>query len=215
MVFSRSTKRTEGSWFLSEVEEGLLSVLDVKDYVFCPRVVYFRKVLHAKEEMGSQQAAAREDHGKLDEKEARRIAVVPYHKDLEGGEKSFSVPLVSRRLGLQGILDCLVRLAGEPIPIDYKFTESNRERVWAHHKYQLVAYAMLVEDSFGGVVRRGFIYYVPEELLAEVPVTQGTREFVKKALTRIRRIMQSEEPPLVRVDPKRCSCGLRWICLRV
>lgn len=209
------TKRTDESWFLSEVEEGFLSVLDVKDYVYCPRVVYFRRVLHAKEEMGSQQAEARESHGKLDEKEARRKSVVPYRKDLEGGEKSFSVPLVSRRLELQGILDCLVKLAGDLIPIDYKFTKSNRKQAWAHHKYQLVAYAMLVEDNFGGVVKKGFIYYVPEELLVEIPVTQGTREFVKKVLTRIRRIMQSEEPPLVRVNPKRCSCGLRWICLRV
>lgn len=209
------TTRTDEGWSLSDVEEDLLSVTDVKDYVYCPRVVYFRRVLRARERMGSQQSDARERHVRLHAKEARRRGIVPHSRELAHGEKSFGVRLVSRRLGLQGTLDCLVRIGGEYVPVDYKFTESDRGRVWTHHKYQLVAYAMLVEDNLSTTVRRAYAYYVPEELLAPVPVTQSSREFVKKILTRIRRIVRSEEPPAVRVDPSRCSCGLRWVCGRV
>ena len=40
---------------LSDVAEEFVSVTDIKHYVYCPRLVYFDRVLHATPAFGSQQ----------------------------------------------------------------------------------------------------------------------------------------------------------------
>jgi hypothetical protein len=40
---------------VSDVAEPYVSVTDVKHYVYCPRLVYFDRVLHAQPVFGSQQ----------------------------------------------------------------------------------------------------------------------------------------------------------------
>jgi CRISPR/Cas system-associated exonuclease Cas4 (RecB family) len=47
---------------ISDVAEPFVSVTDVKHYIYCPRIVYFERVLHAKPVFGSQQREGREKH---------------------------------------------------------------------------------------------------------------------------------------------------------
>ena len=53
------------------------------------------------------------------------------------------------------------------------------------HKYQLVAYALLIEPNFNTVVRRGFINYVPEGLVLQLEITPTMKSHVKRVLGHI------------------------------
>jgi len=213
-------KRTRG-WqeregiLTSDVEEALLSVTDVKHYVYCPRIIYFEKVLHAQPRLGSQQEESKEIHGELEERELRRKGVIPYVRGFEAAKKFFRVRLTSPRLRLQGTIDCIVKLGREYIPVDYKNMESNRGKPWLDHKYQLTAYALLVEEDCQTTVRQGYINYLPEKLAVKLEITPTMKTHVKRILTRIEKIVGEEKLPSTRPSPKKCTggCGYKWICL--
>ena len=47
---------------VSDVAEPFVSVTDTKHYIYCPRLIYFDKVLHATPVFGSQQKDSKELH---------------------------------------------------------------------------------------------------------------------------------------------------------
>jgi len=148
---------------VSDVAEPYVSVTDIKHYVYCPRLVYFDRVLHAQPVFGSQQEESQELHEEYVRKELRRKDAVYYSPEFFGAEKLLFVQLVSEKLQLQGVVDCIIKTAkGEYIPVEYKNMNSNRGKAYIDHKYQLVAYALLVEENFDATVKRGFVNYIPE-----------------------------------------------------
>ncbi|PMB75257.1 MAG: hypothetical protein C0193_01300, partial [Candidatus Bathyarchaeota archaeon] len=88
-----------------DVAEPLVSVTDVKHYVYCSRLVYFDRVLHAQPVFGSQQEESQELHVEYVRKELRRKDAVYYSPEFVGAEKLLFVPLVSKGLQLQGVVD--------------------------------------------------------------------------------------------------------------
>jgi CRISPR-associated exonuclease Cas4 len=150
-------KRKNNSWLkkkqrlpISDIAESFIYVTDIKHYIYCPRLIYFDKVLHATPVFGSQQEDSKELHENYVKKELRRKDAIYYSPQFVGAEKLLFTPLSSSALGLQGNMDCIIKTAsGEYVPVDYNNMVSDKGRVWMDHKYQLVAYGLLAEDHFG------------------------------------------------------------------
>jgi CRISPR-associated exonuclease Cas4 len=199
----------------SDISENLVSATDIKHYVYCPRIVYFERVLHAQPQLGSQQEEGGEIHEEYVRKELRRRDAIYYSPDLVGAEKSLFTPLISRRLGLQGVVDCIIKTGkGEYIPVEYKNTSSDKGRAWIDHKYQLIAYALLIEENFGTIVRRGFINYIPESLILRLEITPLMKGHVKRIIENVKMIIETERLPRIRVAKHKCTggCGYGQIC---
>jgi CRISPR-associated exonuclease Cas4 len=148
----------------SDVAESFISVTDIKHYVYCPRLVYFDQVLHATPVFGAQQEEGKESHEEQVAKELRRKDAVYYSREFVGAEKLLFASLSFLDvLGLQGNVDLIIHTARvEFIPVEYKNMNSVAGRVCMDHKYQLVAYALLIEESFGTTVKSGIVNYLPE-----------------------------------------------------
>jgi len=73
-------------------------------------------------------------------------------------------------------------------------------------KYQLVAYGLLVKESFGRGVRRSF-EYVPEALILQLEVTPIIKSYVKRVLWHIKRMLREEELPPIRVAKHKYAGG--------
>ena len=203
---------------ISDVAEQFISVTDIKHYFYCPRIIYFERVLHAKPMLGSQQEDSQEKHEEYVKKELRRKDAIYYSPDFVGATKMLFVPLSSARLELQGVLDLLIKTRqGEYVPVDYKMMMSDDGRVWMDHRYQLVAYALLIEDQFGECVKRGFINYIPEKLVIKVDIVPSMKVHVKRVLGHIKRIIREEKLPPIRVAKHKCTggCGYKHICQRL
>jgi len=200
---------------ISDIAEPFVSVTDIKHYIYCPRLIYFDKVLHATPVFGSQQEDSKELHEDYVRKELRRKDAIYYSPEFVEAEKLLFTPLSSGNLGLQGNVDCIIKTAsGEYVPVDYKNMASDRGRVWMDHKYQLVAYALLVEDHFDTVVKRGFVNYIPETLILQLEITPTMKSYVKRVLGHIKRIIKEEELPPIRVAKQKCTggCGHKQTC---
>ena len=199
----------------SDVAEAFVSVTDVKHYVYCPRIIYFDHVLHATPVFGSQQEEGKEQHEDYVRKELRRKDAVYYSPEFVGAEKLLFAMLSSSGLELRGNVDCIIKTAkGEYIPVDYKNMASDGGRVWMDHKYQLVAYALLIEESFSTIVKRGFINYIPEDLILELQITPSMKTHVKRVLGHIKKIIKEEQLPPIRVAENKCTggCGHKQTC---
>jgi len=199
----------------SDVKEHFVSVTDVKHYLYCPRIVYFERVLHAKPMLGSQQEESKELHEEYVKKELKRKDAIYYSPEFIGAEKLLFTSLSSSLLELRGDLDCIIKTEkGEYIPVDYKNMQSNRGRVWMDHKYQLVAYALLIEEEFGTQVRRGFVSYLPEKLILELEITPTMKTHVKRVIGHVKRIVREEKLPPIRVAKHKCTggCGYKHLC---
>ncbi len=175
-----------------------LRVADVKQYLYCPRVIYYTYVLPVERKVTHKMTHGREEHFRIDRLERRRT-LARYR--LEEGERRFHVPLRSERLGLSGVLDLLIESPAGRFPVEYKVTSGGPA---LSHKYQLVAYALLVEDCLGGVVRSGFLQLAPRRGLIEVPVTDDARLHTRRLLGAIRRLVREGRLPVVRHRFARC-----------
>lgn len=202
---------------ISDIAEDFVSVTDIKQYIYCPRIVYFDRVLHATPIFGSQQEDSKELHEDYVKKELRRKDAVYYSPEFVGAEKLLFVSFSSSTLGLQGNVDCMIKTAsGEYVPVEYKNMNSDKGRICMQHKYQLVGYAMLIEDSFKTVVKRGFVNYIPETLILQFEITPTMKSYVKRVLGHIKRIIRDEELPPIRVAKHKCAggCGHKQTCLQ-
>ncbi|MCR4394908.1 MAG: hypothetical protein NUV31_11100, partial [Dehalococcoidales bacterium] len=91
-----------------------LTVGDVKQYCYCPRVVFYTYCLHIKRPTTYKMVEGNLEHGTVQEKEERR-SLKAY--GLLEGERRFNLSLYSPRLNLTGKLDMAIVTPAEIIPV--------------------------------------------------------------------------------------------------
>ena len=188
-----------------------LTPMDIKQYFYCRAIPYLNHVMGIYESQKEYEREGKEAHEELSRLEARRKTLLKHIK--LKGQKHFRIKLTSQRLALKGILDCLIINNREYIPIEYKTSKSHRGTIHDHHKYQLVAYALLVEDTYDTIVRKGYVYYQMDDKLLRQTVTNNMRRQVLKALESIRSMIITEQEPIIRPLPQKCRvCGYKRCC---
>jgi len=191
----------------------MITVSDVKQYLYCPKIIYFDHVLHVPKHVDQKLEAGKEKHLEIAGKERRRKGALFYDPELDQAEKLFKVELESGRLGLRGILDYLIKTERELIPVDYKFGYSLYGQVHLNHKYQLTAYALLVEDCFTTIVRRAYVHYNRDRINARIDMTDEIRRRTSKTIKEITRIVEDEiQPAGTRNSGKCVDCEYRRYC---
>lgn len=182
-------------------------VSDIRQYIYCPRVVYFNYVLPVPRRRTVKMDAGRDAHIDFADLEKRRT-LAKYK--LTEGERRFHVPLSSSRLGLTGVLDMLIVSPAGQFPVEFKNTSGG---MGLHHKYQLVAYAMMAEASMAQPVRMGFVYVIPTKKVFSVQVHQGARIHVLRVLGAMRNMVSSQKMPAVIRSQSRCrDCEFKNYC---
>ena len=77
-------------------------------------------------------------------------------------------------------------------PVDFKHSLRQKD---LHQKYQLAAYAMLLEEAYQRPVRFGFLYLIPAKTIVPVEITGVMREHVKKVISAIKNVVMGERMP--------------------
>jgi len=187
------------------------NVSDIRQYIDCPRVVFFTYTLPLEKKIFSSTPAGDHEYDIFENLEHRR-KLKKYH--LDEGSRMFQLSLTSSRLGLSGQLDLIVKSREGLFPV--KFIDSGQKPTRSH-LYQLAAYALLLEDLYGILVNRGGIYLLP---VHDIEVFRITRELKTKAievLTSIQEMIQWERFPCQPRLRNQCSdceyqnfCGDIW-----
>jgi len=184
----------------------VLKVTDIKQYLYCPRITYYTYVLPVAKKTTAKMNIGKEEHLRFARLEGRRT-VRAYA--LDTGHRVFGAYLFSPRLGLEGVLDMYIITPRGYVPVDFK----NACRIGVNHKYQLVAYALLLEDKFDHPVRFGFVYLMPLKKTCRVEITPEARLYTRRLLGAIRHLIAQERFPLLPRRRGRCAdCEYRNYC---
>lgn len=188
-------------------------VSDLKQFAYCPRIIYYHYCLPAVRPTTFKMKAGVEA-GEAERRREERRSLRRY--GLSRGEIAFDINLTSERLGLRGRLDMAIRTddnaagALEVIPVDYKMTPG---RVGPNLLLQLTAYGVMIEEAWGLPVRRGFLYLIPLRQAREIEVTAKLRAGVGHAVQEIDRIVLREAIPSPPRDRGKCrNCEFRRFC---
>jgi CRISPR-associated exonuclease Cas4 len=182
----------------------MIDVSDITQYLYCSRKIYFMKVmglriLKPKMEMG------KEIHEGIYSKLKRRKRI--WRVDAEIVE---NVYLESESYGIKGYIDAILNSGGELTPVDVKYTRFNE--IFYNWKMQLVAYAVLVEENFGCIVKKVLVYLTETKDWIEVSIFPEDREALKRIVKRIKEIILNERYPPATKSRKCDYCEMSKIC---
>lgn len=188
-------------------DQYMFTVTDIKQYSYCPRVVFYERCLPHLRPRTYKMDAGRDAH-EAEERRAIRRNLSKY--EVKAGKRFFNVSLTSHTLNLTGNLDEVVQTTeNEVFPVDYKLAK----KVSPNHRLQLAAYALLLEEIEQVQVQRGFIYLIISRLTVEVPFTPSLRDEIRALLERIQKMVIQEEMPSPTQHKGHClSCEFRRFC---
>ncbi len=191
-------------------ERLVFTVTDLKQYAYCPRVVFYTYCLPLIRPRTFKMEAGAAAHERA-KNPAKRRTLAAY--GLKSGKRHFDMPVESEELGLRGKVDLVIEVdegRHEWIPVEYKQT---RRRTGPHIKQQVAAYGMMLEEMYGEGVRRGFVYSLVTRKAEEVRITARLREAVRGTVEAMREMVMREampEPPRWR---SQCvNCEFRRFC---
>jgi CRISPR-associated exonuclease Cas4 len=190
----------------AETGEKFVTITLLKQYTYCPRVVYYETCTPGVRPTTYKMQAGTDAHD-YERKRAARRSMAAYQ--IPAGERRFDVRLLSPTLYLSALIDEVVITDDEAFVVDYKLAE------WAgdNHLMQLAAYSLLLEEAFNLPVHRGFIYLMKSRQFESVPIDAALRNSVLETLESIARIRLYEYmPPPVEQKNKCESCEFRRFC---
>jgi CRISPR-associated exonuclease Cas4 len=187
--------------------EILFTITDLKQFVYCPRILYYHACLPNIRPVTYKMQAGIDSH-ESERKRALRRSLTMY--DELSGTRHFDVAVQSVELGLSGQIDEVVETDdGKLIPVDYKLAR----KAGHHFKVQLAAYAMLLEATFESQVKFGFLYLLLSRKTERVSITPKLRSEIMQALDTMHQIVDTETMPVPTQWRQRCSdCEFRRFC---
>ncbi len=201
------------TYYLASAENGQegaileLKVNDLKQYVYCRRIVYYQYVLPVE-----KKATYKMEKGKVAQEDIQRLESRRKLKryGLSSGIRRFDVWIRSKRLGLSGKVDMLIETESECFPVDFKWTRGGVQR---NHVFQLGGYALLVEECFGKPVKTGFVYLIIRGDAVGYEMTEEIKAGCKAALEEIRSMILQERFPAPPKERAKCAeCEYRNFC---
>lgn len=184
---------------------------EIIQYLYCPRFIYFEKVLGIPqyEEKSYKAMRGRKLH------DSKSSINKDYLRKKIGATDKLQEQYLTNDL-LRGKVDEVLTLGdGTMAPLDYKFAQY-KDKVFSTYKTQLACYACLIEDNFGKYVNKGFLVYTrSKNKLIEIEINQDQKQEVKECAIAIGEIIQDNRFPKATRYKKRCiECTYRNICIQ-
>ncbi len=190
-----------------------LEVTDLKQYTYCPRIVFYRYCLPTIRPTTFLMEEGIRMHQAEEEREGRRSL---RRYQIEEGERFPQLSIQSETLSLSGCIDLVIATPSrtatnaEAVVVEYKYSE---QKAGSHFKQQLAAYALLIEEAWQLPVRYGFISSLPLKQTEHVSITAALRKKTRQSLDDIRAMIERQIMPDPPVSQARCvNCEFRRFC---
>lgn len=169
-----------------------IRMTDLKNWVYCRRVVYYHRVMPDAAPMTSKMRSGIKAQELVEKLELRRTLE---RYGFDGARRIYGTWLASEELGLSGRVDLalIVEETGEAAVVDYKLTSGEPGD---NHRMQLHGYAMLLEAANPGVqVSQAFLYRIPDDRVFAIPIEEVWRARVRSAVVGIGEMVAEQVLP--------------------
>lgn len=183
-----------------------LNVTDLKQYTYCPRIVFYEHCLPHIRPCTYKMNAGRDAH-KEEQQRAIRRSLAKY---LTVGQRFFNVAVSNARLMLNGIIDEVVRTQhGEVFPVDYKLAKQASD----HYQLQLAAYGLILQEAEKQPVRHGYVYLIPLHKVVKITMSAALYREVETTVSAVWHLIEREQMPPAIAQKSRCrACEFRRFC---
>lgn len=196
---------------LDTTSAWLLRVTDLKQFEYCPRVVFYQYCMPGVRPVTYKMEAGIAAQDRVEELEKRR-SLRAY--ELVDGVRHFNVSVQSVTLRCSGQVDLVIESETDDgkslVPIDFKLS---RREPGSHFKLQLACYALMLEENWRLPVSTGYIYLIPRKQAIRVEIDKRLRRRTAQALDEIRTMIENERMPAPTKQRQRCiDCEFRRFC---
>ena len=192
----------------------LIRVSDVRQFAFCPRVIWHRNMMGQMPPPTPKMQFGNDAEAALTKLEKRR-SLRRYR--LAQAARKFQVRLESARLGICGVCDLVLEVGSAEVPwpdagklppaglrqlprtvpaavypVEVKRTLGG---VGRHHVLQLAGYALLLSETIGRKVDTGFVLLLPVERIVPVALTNDDCAEFLTLVRQIREMLENERFP--------------------
>jgi CRISPR-associated exonuclease Cas4 len=190
--------------------EWLVRVTDLKQYAYCPRIVYYTYCLPHLRPTTYKMAAGIAAQAEVTDLEERR-SLRAY--GVQTGTRHFHVPVQSATLGCVGQVDMVIETEGADgdrlIPVDFKLSRTPGR----HFQLQLTCYGLMLEEMTGLPAPEGYLYLIQTRQAEKVVFTSRLRRDAKAHLATIRQFLYNQAMPQPTAQRARCvDCEFRRFC---
>ena len=201
--------------------EGI-SIFEVIDYIYCPRIIYYEKTLKIS---GNKLKAFKEEEKKRlegkgiinrrwiwDRLKLRKQSI----NNLEQwNNKEFSKELYSQKYHFHGKLDEILYLEeGTIVPLYYhnsKYTAREDNQ----YKNLMTLFFMLIEENYNINSQKGYILFLNGHSLKKIECTTKDFESMKQYINETLNLIETEKYPLEAEGGTKCrDCYYKKICGR-
>ena len=207
---------------MSTSENQAVSIFEVIDYVYCPRTIYYEKILkifgNKMNDFKKEEEKRLEAKGGINRKwiwdrlKLRRQDI----NDLSHWQnKEFNKELYSEKYHFYGKLDEILYLEdGTTVPLYYynsKYTAREEKR----YKYIMAMFSMLIEENYQIESQIGYILFLKGFSLKKIKYTTKDFEKINQQITEILELIETERYPLEAEGGTKCrDCYYKKICGR-
>ncbi len=179
----------------------LLSAEDLRQFLYCPRILYFRHVLRAK-----QNASVKMNYGSEKHEEWRKKQI---HRGLKT-DRYFGIYLASEELHLHALCDAVDFDGKNAVPIELK-TGKTPNSPPINHVIQIATQQMLIKHALHFNVPYGILQYEKKQFI--VKYSERLEALIKQLIKKIIKLIETEEIPNPTPHRKKCEdCEFWKIC---
>ena len=182
---------------------------DFKNYLYCPRQIFYKYVVKIEEIETSKMKAGIIYQEKIQALEKRRV--LKKYGIEDNFIKHFNIHIKDEELKISGIVDMAIETSGEIIPVDFKL---NLTKITTPIELQLKVYSELLKKKFNKKSTRGFIYFIIEDSIKEIEMEKDEiLKLFNETKANIINIITNEKLPEVETEYEKCTeCGYKNFC---
>ncbi|MBI4179013.1 CRISPR-associated protein Cas4 [bacterium] len=189
------------------VASDIVTVSDLKQFAFCPRIPYFSRVMPIR-----PPATELMERGQRLEEEFRRLEV---RRSLsrygwDRAKRHFGVYAMSESIGIAGRIDLALEREDAVAIIDVK---ASGGFVGDNHRMQAAAYQILAAEHFKKPCLCAFMYFLDRGCVERLELDAAWTERLRRAIEGIRAMSASHDFPPATAYRNACEqCEYRNFC---
>ena len=201
--------------------EGI-SIFEVIDYIYCPRIIYYEKTLKISE--SKMEAFKEEEKKRLEEKgminrrwvwDRLKLRNQSLNNLEQWTNKEFSKELYSQKYHFHGKLDEILYLdEGTIVPLYYhnsKYTAREDDQ----YRNLMTLFSMLIEENYETECQKGYILFLKDSSLKKIECKSKDFENMKQYINETLNLIETEKYPLEAESGTKCrDCYYKKICGR-
>ena len=199
-----------------------ISIFEVIDYIYCPRIIYYEKTLKISE--SKMEAFKEEEKKRLEAKgminrrwvwDRLKLRKQSIDNLEQWTNKEFSRELYSKKYHFHGKIDEILYLEeGTIIPLYYhnsKYTAREDEQ----YKNLMTLFFMLIEENYETECQKGYMLFLKDSSLKKIECTDRDFENIKQYIAKTLELIETEKYPLEAEGGTKCrDCYYKKICGR-